>query len=182
MYLEYWFAEILRNMKSRGDWLGQSGEPTAYHELISNILGTFADWTRMAASMPRELESIKVDNQRLEYDSLAKSVVLSFGTCVRKVMESDVLSAQFKGRKLEMAISTYEHVIAYPALAEFYETVLLSGGRRRDPYDAYRAGLTEAFANVDEVRLRFSDVRRLYDTLFAMAHRGLTPDDRVRTS
>jgi hypothetical protein len=123
---------------------------------------------------------VKIESQRPEYES-RKSIALALGTCLRVVLESDHVFPTFKARILEPVISNYEHLSGHPAFAEFYQTAFLSGDMPKDPYDSYRAGLAEPLANVDDLRLR-CPARDLYDTLFAMAHRGLSPEDRVPRS
>jgi len=166
MYFESWTKGILRNLADLDTDVDHTREfPTGYHFLLWEMFWTMEGWIEDSTQIDQGLKSVKIDKVNMMPGSIAKSAIITTGTCIRLVVESDNVRPEFKGYLLQGVLRRYENVVGNAEMKALYERAVLEGGQRFGSVDAYHHGLCQSIPHVDHLSLYGEPGRDLLETL-----------------
>jgi hypothetical protein len=139
--------------------------PTPYHYLLYEIFATIGNWIEAAARIDQNLESVQIDHIDMMHDTIAKSAVISFGHCLRAVLESPNVTIGFKAYILHMVLHRYEHVAEREDLRKLYEMAVLKGGGKYGDIEEYYFAMRQTLPAVDRNRLYLEPANDLYELI-----------------
>lgn len=166
MYLGSWTEGIVANMGNLDAGVDHTREfPTGYHFLLYEIFASLDRWLDDAADIDQTLASVKIDKMNMMPDTIAKSAIITTGTYIRHVLESENIRPEFKGYLLGIVLRHFETVAARNDMKILYERAILEGGQRFGDADDYHRGLHQALSHVDRLSLYREPGNELYETL-----------------
>ena len=110
MYWDDCTESIVSNMRNLGKVDHSREFPSPYHYLLYSIFATISYWIEDSTRLKPSLESVRIDKIDIEPGNVAKSAVISLGTCLNRVVSSSNVTPEFKGYLLTMVLSRYEDV------------------------------------------------------------------------
>lgn len=166
MYLESWTEGIVANMGNLDAGVDHTREfPTGYHFLLYEIFASLDGWLDDATNIDQTLDSVKIDKMNMMPDTIAKSAIITTGTCIRHVLESDNVRPEFTGYLLGIVLRHFETVADRNDMKSLYERAILDGGQRFGDAEDYHRGLHHALPHVDRLSLYGEPGNELYETL-----------------
>jgi hypothetical protein len=67
------------------------------HYLLYEIFSSLHGWLDDAKDLDETVDSVKIDEMNMMPDTIAKSAIITTGTCLRHVLESENARPEFKG-------------------------------------------------------------------------------------
>ena len=173
MYLGSWTQEIVANMADLDAGVDHTREfPTGYHYLLYEIFSSLDGWLDDAKDLDETVDSVKIDKMSMTPDTILKSAIITTGTCLRHVLESENVRPEFKGYLLGIVLRHCEAVARRDDAKILYERAILEGGQRFGDLDDYIRGLYQALPHVDRLSLYGEPGNVLYESL--VQHIGWT--------
>jgi hypothetical protein len=165
MYFETWVKRIVANMAdlTRVDHTREF--PTPYHFLLYQLFATMGHWIQDSVDLDRSVESVKIEQIDMEHGSIAKSAVISFGRCLRSVLETSNLTPEFKVYILDMVLHRYKYAVKHDDLKQLYDLAMLNGGSRPEDLAGYHEALRRTLADVDRSELYMEPGEELYELI-----------------
>ena len=132
MYWEDCVEQIAANMADLQRVDNTLEFPTPYHNLLYEVFATIGSWIEESTEIDQTLGSVQIDHVNLKPGTIAKSAVITYGRCLRSVIESRNVTVEFKAYILDMVLYRYEQVVGRADLKQLYE-IAVPQGRRQVP-------------------------------------------------